>query len=325
MDKTTSRRGFVKQTLGLSAMAALGAGRASAQADADMAALAQITLPEEDMAQGKIAGMPVSRLLLGGNLLTHYTHSRDLQYVYNLAAHYNTQEKILDTLDLALKNGVNTVVIHTVPALTEIRRSHRARGGNIQWIICPTAAPDTQWDTYVQQVEGLAEDGVQSIYLWGVTGDRLVAEGKLDVLEKAVELVKDMGLPSGVGGHDLRVIEECERLQIPADFYIKTFHHHQYPTGPKQEELTEIYREIPGYWCRDPEKTIEVMAAVEKPWIAFKVMAAGAIPPRDAFHYSFEHGADHVLAGMFDFEIEEDAAITRQVLDGLERSRPWRS
>lgn len=325
MDEKTSRRGFVKQTLGVSAMMALGAGRAAAQANSDLADLATIVLPEDELPEGNIAGMPVSRLLLGGNLLTHFTHSRDLKYVYNLAAHYNTQEKILDTLDLALQHGVNTVVIHTVPSVTDIRRGHRARGGKIQWIICPTAAPDTQWDAYVQQVEGLAEDGVESVYLWGVTADRLVAEGKFDIMEKAVELVKEMGMPSGVGAHDLRVIEECERLQIPADFYIKTFHHHRYPTGPQPDELTEIIREIPGYWCREPERTAEVMAAVEKPWIAFKVMAAGAIPPREAFQYVFEHGADHVLAGMFDFEIAEDAAIARQVLDGLERSRPWRS
>ena len=47
---------------------------------------------------GKIGKLKVSRMLLGGNLLTHFTHSRDLKYVYNLAAHYNTDEKIMETL-----------------------------------------------------------------------------------------------------------------------------------------------------------------------------------------------------------------------------------
>ena len=68
------------------------------------------------------------------------------------------------------------------------------------------------------------------------------------------------------------------------------------------------------------------MAAVEKPWIAFKVMAAGAIPPKDAFDYAFNYGADHVLAGMFDFEIAEDAALARDAFAmAAQRSRPWRS
>jgi hypothetical protein len=67
------------------------------------------------------------------------------------------------------------------------------------------------------------------------------------------------------------------------------------------------------------------MKDVEKPWIAFKVMAAGAIPPANAFRYAFENGADHVLAGMFDFEIAQDAQIANGILDAVTRSRPWRS
>jgi hypothetical protein len=66
------------------------------------------------------------------------------------------------------------------------------------------------------------------------------------------------------------------------------------------------------------------MATVPKPWIAFKVMAAGAIPPPDAFKYAFSNGADFVLAGMFDFEIAEDVKIASETLAGLKaRPRPW--
>jgi hypothetical protein len=67
------------------------------------------------------------------------------------------------------------------------------------------------------------------------------------------------------------------------------------------------------------------MKTVEKPWIAFKVMAAGAIPPKNAFRYAFEKGADHVLAGMFDFEIAEDANIAKTAMADVKRTRPWRS
>jgi hypothetical protein len=53
-------------------------------------------------------------------------------------------------------------------------------------------------------------------------------------------------------------------------------------------------------------------------------MAAGAIPPKNAFRYAFRSGADFVLAGMFDFEIEEDAGIVRECVASLEqRDRPW--
>ncbi len=275
---------------------------------------------------GNIRGLKVSRLLLGGNLLTHFTHSRDLKYVYNLCAHYNTPEKIMETMQLAEKHGVNTLTIHTVPEILKVLEDYRfKKGGKMQWIVCPTASPDTDFELYKEQVKQLVDMGLDALYLWGVTADRLTQEKKISVIKKAVELGKENALPSGVGAHNLEVIQICEKEKIEPDFYIKTFHHHNYPTAPKKEQLTEPIREIPGYWCREPEETIQVMKDVSVPWIAFKVMAAGAIPPDDAFPYVFNSGADHILAGMFDFEIQQDADIARKAVESVNRERPWRS
>ena len=66
------------------------------------------------------------------------------------------------------------------------------------------------------------------------------------------------------------------------------------------------------------------MKTVEKPWIAFKVMAAGAIPPKDAFRYAFDNGADHILAGMFDFEIAEDVELAKAAIAGAAKRRRGR-
>lgn len=318
----TSRRGFLRQSL-TAAVAAGAAGMASGAQGADAAGAAGAA----GLAQGKIGDVTVSRLLLGGNLLTHYTHSRDLQYVYNLCAHYNTDEKIVETLRLAEEHGVNTLVVHTVPRTMNVLKKYRRDGGKMQWIICPTAPVKEDMSEYRKQVEELAGEGTDAIYVWGVTADKLVAEGKPELIGEAVELAKHYGVPSGVGAHDIRVVKECEERKIANDFYIKTFHHHHYPSAPKPDEIKGAYNEDPGYWCANPDELIALMANVEKTWIAFKVMAAGAIPPKDAFQYVFESGADHVLAGMFDFEIAEDAGIARDAFAAAagKRTRPWRS
>ena len=66
------------------------------------------------------------------------------------------------------------------------------------------------------------------------------------------------------------------------------------------------------------------MESIKKPWIAFKTMAAGAIPPKEAFQFAFSNGADFILSGMFDFEIAEDVKLANEAMSGLkERSRPW--
>ena len=67
------------------------------------------------------------------------------------------------------------------------------------------------------------------------------------------------------------------------------------------------------------------MKTVNKPWIAFKVMAAGAIPPRKAFRHAFDSGADFVLAGMFDFQVAADVQIAKEALANAKRTRPWRA
>lgn len=288
---------------------------------------AQAALP-----RGKIGQLQITRLLLGGNLLTHATHSRDLRYVGNLAKHYNTPEKILQTLAVAEQHGINTLAIHNVKPVMEILKEHRKRGGKMQWICCTAHALLKGIDEYSRQIDELVEHGADALYISGVEADNICGyqnrifapdaeqrSGKfqLDVLKRALAVAKATGLPTGVGGHRTGVIVDCEREKLPADFYVKTFHGAKYPSAEMNFD---------SRWCLDPEELAAVMHKVEKPWIAFKVMAAGAIPPQAAFRYAVQNGADFVLAGMFDYEVEEDATIARKVFaDVKQRPRPWRA
>ena len=322
----------------------LSGGRAAAGAAAGNHPPPQTGLPK-----GKIGKLEVSRLLLGGNLLSHYTHSRELRYVYNLAAHYNTEKKIFETLAIAEQQGINTLAITASVGITGMLKRYREKhGGKIQWIMCHGTPIEPGLAKYEEQVQKTIDDGADAIYIFGGHGDALAIAGKIDLLGKAVDLVKTHGVPCGVGAHLLRVIQECERNKIDNDFYVKTFHHHRYNSaatvsmlanrGPDvKEETLDLAPKFPGQlavdsanhdamWCFTPKETAEVMKGVAKPWIAFKVMAAGAIPPQDAFRYAFGNGADFVLAGMFDFEVAEDVRIATETLAGLpQRARPWRA
>ena len=82
MTSEMNRRKFVQHSVLASAGAALAmsgvAKPAAARAD-DPACRRPLPRPTADMPRGKIGDLEISRLLLGGNLLTHFTHSRDLQ------------------------------------------------------------------------------------------------------------------------------------------------------------------------------------------------------------------------------------------------------
>ena len=77
-------------------------------------------------------------------------------------------------------------------------------------------------------------------------------------------------------------------------------------------------------FCHNHEQTVAFMQDVKVPWIAFKVLAAGAIPPEEGFKYAFESGADFICVGMFDFQVEEDVKLTQEtVAKAKGRKRPW--
>jgi hypothetical protein len=77
-------------------------------------------------------------------------------------------------------------------------------------------------------------------------------------------------------------------------------------------------------WCSNHEETVAFMQSVKVPWIAFKILAAGAIPPKKGINDAFQNGADFICLGMFDFQVLEDAKLTEKAISASrKRKRPW--
>jgi len=264
---------------------------------------------------GKLGKLQISRIILGGNLIGGWAHARDLLYVSALLKAYHTDEKVLETLQIAEEHGINCVNTH--PNAGElIQRYRKERGGKILWLV--QSFIDETAD--LTDIKRSIDQGADSAYIQGGVGDRLVSQDRIDLLGKAVEFIKSQGLTAGVGGHRLAVPMACETAKLPIDYHVKTLHSHQYWSARGPNGKTHNNR-----WCDDPQATIDYMAEIAKPWIAFKVMAAGAIPPQKAFTYTFSNGADFAMVGMFDFQIAKDAEIAKRVLAKVKRKRPWRA
>ena len=276
------------------------------------------------MPMAKIRNVDFSRLILGGNLLSGYSHSRDLIYVSQLVKAYHNKDKIFATLMMAEKCGVNTLL--TNPILATMIDEYWKRGlGKIQFISdCAGLEYDkwpeiypTPFDQYLDRVKRAIDYGATACYIQGETADFYMNQGQADRIAKTIQLIRDHNLPVGIGAHHINTVKACVDAGFDPDFWMKTLHHHHYWSASAPTWNDNMY-------CFDPQETIAYMKELPQPWIAFKVMAAGAIQPQEAFKYAFENGADFVCAGMYDFQMVEDVKIAINTLNSdLDRERKW--
>ncbi len=280
----------------------------------DTAAQSERPAPLTGLPTGKIRDLTVSKLICGGNLISGYAHSRDLIYVSPLVRRYNTDDKILETLEICEENGVNTVIADPREHPIHIfQKFWKERGGKMQWI---SESYPTRGDLSTT-IDQAIDNGAAAVYVQGAAGDKLVEQGDPDVLGLAVDYIHSRGLPAGIGGHRLEVIVASERGGYNPDFYMKTLNNARYWSAQHPEINDNI-------WALDPEETVAFMQEVKKPWIAFKILGAGAINPRQGLRFVFEQGADFAVVGMFDWQVRENVELAVELLGGeVQRERPW--
>jgi hypothetical protein len=272
---------------------------------------------------GKIGNVKMSRLICGGNLISGYAHSRDLIYVSPLLKHYFTDEKVMETWSQCEQHGVDTMILNPSDAKAiEVYNKHKSQGGKIQYLaqLGPTK------DDLVSPVKQAKQAGAVGAFLLGNFGDAWTREGDTKLVGELLKIIRDHGMIAGVAAHELRSVKAVEDAGFAPDFYMKTLHQTKYWSNRKPDQMKEVIDNygVDNYWCMDPQQTIAYMAELKRPWIAYKVLAAGAIHPRSGFQHAFETGADFIAVGMFDFQVAENAVIANEVLKAAQnREREW--
>ena len=287
---------------------------------------------QKEMPVGKIGDITFGRLMSGSNLISMNMHARDLDYVGALATHYNTEERILMTLKLCDEHGVNGIVLknHNFKRF-RLSKYWDEWGGKMKWL---ADVITTDINKYEQLLEEHLELGASAAYLWGGASDIWYHQGKQGNIVKAYEIMRKYNFPVGICAHRLEPIQFCEKEGLKPDFYMKTLHHDRYWSAHPSENrrFIEMFeKESPKHaeyhdnmFCHEHEETVEFMKDVKAPWIAFKVLAAGAIAPKDGIAYAFESGADFICLGMFDWQVRQDVEIAVKAIErSKNRKRPW--
>jgi len=292
----------------------------------------EVAAKRAKMPTGKIGGLTLGRLISGSNLISMNMHARDLHYVSKLARAYNSEQRIFMTLKKCEEVGCNSIVLkdHNFKHFRLANYWHDW-GGKMVWL---ADVITTDFSQYERRLAEHLELGASAAYLWGGASDIWYDQGKQENIVKAYEIMRKYDVPVGIGAHRLEPIAFCEREGLQPDFYIKTLHHDRYwsahpkkerrfmemfePNSPRHDEYHD------NMFCHDHKETVAFMQDVKVPWIAFKVLAAGAIPPKEGIEFAFQSGADFICLGMFDFQVEDDARLIREsVAAAKNRKRPW--
>ena len=287
----------------------------------DTVDLSQLVKP---IPTGRLGDLELGRIICGGNLVSGFAHSRDLIYVSRFLKQYFTDSKVMQTFWLCEQCGINTTAVSTRPEPIRLLNEYWKRGGKMKWI-APTYPKE---DDYRTNIDLAIDNGASAAMIMGNVGDEWARAGKFELMAEVIDYIKSQGIPAGLAGHELATVMGAEEHKVGAEFYMKTLHSRDYwswkPEQEKDKMVIDNYA-TDNYWERTPEETIAYMENLDKPWIAFKTLAAGAVHPKAGFRYAFENGADFICVGMFDYQIVEDANILTGVFDDpkFDRKRQW--
>lgn len=337
-----SRRETIKNLVSLPVLGMLGAGACHSRqvysVDVTSGAtiqVKQVALNElkGELPVGRIGNLEISRLIMGGNLIAGWSHARDLIYVNSLFKAYNNERKVYDTLSLAEKAGINTISVG-YSALALVAKYKEITRSKIN-IIAQVGIPENNYNKNVNEFIDRAIDlGASAVQVSGNLCDWCARDKRLDVLEKMLGRIRNQGYVAGLGAHTIDSFIICEKNGIIPDYYMKTMHHDNYWSAHPRENRRPFEVDGTRYpdhnmfhdncFCPFPERTIEFVNRVKVPVVGFKVLAAGAIEPKDGFKWAFENGADFICVGMFDFQVVDDVNICIDTLANLEnRNRKW--
>jgi len=284
-----------------------------------------------ELPKGKIGTFEISRLVMGGNMIGGWAHSRDLIYVPALSMAYNTEQKIFETLMLAEEAGINAINIGW-PSNPVLEKYKKVTGSKIT--VISQVAPDMEKNDYFREINAAIDAGADILQVQGNWTDVFSRDNKLDIIVQMMDKIRGQGYVAGLGAHSVESLIHCEEQGIIPDYYMKTLHHDRYWSAHPVENRAS-YEVMGGaspdhnkyhdnMFCAFPEKDVAFVERAKIPVMGFKILAAGAIEPRDGFNWALQNGADFICVGMFDFQVVNNVNTAIDVLANLQdRKREW--
>ncbi len=274
----------------------------------------------------RIGDLKVSRLVVGANPMSGYSHRGEL--LSKLMMDYYTTPQVVEVLKHCETRGINTwqtsfssrhqgMDTH-YQKVVEAWEMLKESGSRMQVIALVTPRDwdnPKAWDTLLK----LKPDAL--IHHGHVT-DKAWVEGKMDQVHDRLKQFRDTGALVGCSLHTPEALAWIEDQGWDLDFYLASFYRASQKLRDKWNDLLEHKPLHEMYLEGIPDLMCPVIRQVKKPVLAYKILAAGRLADRSpeiekAFKYAFQNikAEDGVIVGMFPKfrdQVTESARLTIQ-------------
>lgn len=250
-------------------------------------------------------GHDLPKLIVGGNPLSGNSHHSAAKDVW--LRRFFTPERTVEFLAACAAHGIDCVQARGDRNITEILQAYWEKNGKgLRWI-AQTVGGVEGTEACIRRV---AQLGAIGCYIHGGLTEKLTDFGSRAIAHIAgwLALIKDLGMAAGIACHDPEVLRIAEERDYGAQFYMQSINHVAYCAIADTQLISRTIRECP------------------KPVLAFKILGAGRVAPRDAFAFALERikAGDGLIVGMSRFEeIEENTRLVVELVTGRRVWSDW--
>jgi len=270
-------------------------------------------------------GTQLSRLMLGDNPFNGHSYIEHKVSGDEMMDYY-TADKVVETLFEAERQGINAYMALGEPFVLRCIRQYRLEGGKMHVLFQSYPAMDLEVNLhYMLKCEPLG------IYHQGGTLDNYLENGAEELVKKRLKLIKDTGVPMGLGTHVPGVIARAEAMDWGVDFYMACLYNARRQQRDQASGfLTGKKKDVLVFYPEDPPVMLDMIRKTPKPCIAFKILAGGqriANLPSDEVPAEIERAyaeaymglkpGDFTCIGVYQAkrnELAENCRIVRKVL-----------
>lgn len=229
----------------------------------------------------RLGTLEVSRLILGSNPFWGYSH-KSAQLDEEMRRHH-TDERIIQILDEAADCGLTAVASPPDERWRKLWTRYSENGGRLKiWISQCHGKPEKM----LEEIDLSVKAGAKAIFIQGARVEEQFGRSHFDRLRTWIEHIKEAGLPAGAAAHWPEIHPELERRKFPTDFYYQCMYN---------------VSKTSDYSPAEREKAVATIERLEKPVIAYKILAAGRLSAGEGFEFAFNQikRKDGVCVGIY--------------------------